>query len=78
MRLSDLPADGVWIIRATGIESMMSGAYKAGFYPDGKIVVVYTDGTRETAIFERAESEKIANKENWFSIVSEVQSKRSQ
>lgn len=79
MKIEEIPRGQVYIVVTPKVNAMISGAYKAAFYPSGKVVLAYVDGTSETAQFTIPEAQAIADgMDNWFSIVSAVQSKRKQ
>lgn len=77
-KLADIAKEMVYTIVAPNIQASISGAYKAGFKKNGEITLIYTDQSRETAKFTLEEAQAIAEKgmENWFHIISEVQSRR--
>jgi len=78
MLLQNIPDGQVYTICASNLEAFICGAYKAGFHTDGKIVVVYTDQSRETGIFSIEDSQVLLDKgeESIFPIVGAVQSQR--
>lgn len=75
-KLSEIPKGKVYIRVASEINVLISGAYRAAFNRLGNITLVYTDGTRESVLFTPEESETLLNTDNWFSIISAVQSRR--
>lgn len=52
------------------IQVMLCGVQYADIYPSGKIKLVYTDGTEESA------KPKAYDRNNFFSLVSAVQAER--
>lgn len=78
MKIEEIKEGQVYTVVATEIEALISGAYKAGFFNDGKITLVYTDQKKESYIFPIKEAQEILNQgmENFFSIVRSIQSKR--
>ena len=77
-KIEEIGEGQVFTIVATEYEAVLSGAYKAGFFNDGRICLVYTDQTKEDSKFPVMEAQEILDKgmENFFSVVSYVQSKR--
>ena len=80
MNIHEIPDGQVWRVDASHFEALLTGAAMAGFYPDGRITLKYTDGETETAKFDLSESQAIADKsmETIIPVVSAVQSKRGQ
>ena len=72
---SQVPDGHLWTIEPPRIEAMITGAIKAGFRNDGRVVLVYEDGTKEEAKLPIAEADKLAG-EGFFKIVSTIQSLR--
>lgn len=79
MTIQEIPKGSIYSIVPPNIQAMICGVYKAGFYPDGRIVLVYTDDSREEAKFPIEEAQALMDKgeESIFPIVSAVQSKRT-
>lgn len=77
-KIEEIGEGQVFTIVATNAEALISGAYKAGFFRDGKICLVYVDKTREEVKFPIEKAQEILDEgmENFFSIVGSVQSQR--
>lgn len=79
MKIEDIKPGEVFGIIAPNIQATISGAYKAGFYPDGRITLKYVDESEETVKMTIPEAQAVldAGLENWFSLVSSVQAQRT-
>ena len=78
MKIEEIPTNEVFTINPTNMEILISGAYKAGFKHDGTVTLCYINGERETYKFPIEDAQNILDKgmENFFSVVSSIQSKR--
>lgn len=60
MKLSEIPNGQVFVVVASNIQAFICGAYRAAFYKSGRVVLVYTDESREEARFSKAEAQALA------------------
>ena len=77
MTYKDIPKNQCLIISPDRIKVLMSGVAWIEQNRRGRVTLVYTDGSRETANVEPKMRERLADAE-YFSIVSAVQSQRKQ
>ena len=77
MKIEEIKEGQVFKIVAPRFISMMCGAYQAGFYPDGRVTLVYEDESRESAQFSLSEAQAILDRglsdAGIFAVVSAVQ-----
>ena len=78
MKTSEIPAGNVWRLDPPKIEAMITGVDRAAVYPDGRVVLVYEDGSKESAQFSQEEADAMLAKQDgqFFAVVSAVQGKR--